>query len=357
MAEEPDPTAPSEPAEEAAPDPTPTPPPEPAASPTPTPPPEPAASPTPTPPPEPAGTPTPTPPPAATGTPTPIPPSPTATTSKGTPDPLHAEFLYYTAVLRVLGPTITSESDRKTITPWIRKLFRPEYHSSKLRGKRNRYLAFLSTSLLLDEAVGVFRSIPPDGAIPDLKSLHTAPVPAADWEIDTTWQDTLVGLPDDFKMLECSVHATSAECKADKNLDKILDQEFQLYLYIAKPYAYLLKNGNDRTRVASWLQMLCSIHGKESCSSMKAIRNDYMMALLGYLQDLRSVGPFAELPSWKTLVPLAEAAKAAAENKPITDPTGIEANEFLTNQPMPDDGAFCYIALTGEMVTSHLLQD
>lgn len=62
---------------------------------------------------------------------------------------------------------------------------------------------------------------------------------------------------------------------------QILDQEFQLFLYLARPYAYMLRNGNDRTRIAAWLQMLCSIHGMESCSSMKAIRNDYMMALLG----------------------------------------------------------------------------
>ncbi|KAJ8982707.1 hypothetical protein NQ317_004516 [Molorchus minor] len=128
----------------------------------------------------------------------------------------------------------------------------------------------------------------------------------------------------------------------------ILDQEFQLFLYIAKPYAYLITNGNDRTRVAAWLQMLCSIHGNTCCSGMKAIRNDYMMALLG------SVGPFADLPSWKTLKPLAEAAKDSSENQPIIDPTGSEANEFLLEQPMPDDGAFCYIALTGEMIATNL---
>lgn len=86
-----------------------------------------------------------------------------------------------------------------------------------------RYLAFLSTSLLLDEAIGVFRMVPPDGAIPDLKSLHSEPVPAADWEIDTTWQETLAGLPDDFKMLECCVHSTTVECKGDKNLDKVIN--------------------------------------------------------------------------------------------------------------------------------------
>lgn len=158
-------------------------------------------------------------------------------------------------------------------------------------------------------------------------------------------------------MLECSVHNSEADCANDHQLDKILDHEFQFYLYLARPYAYLIKNGSDRTRAATWFQVLCSIHGPTSCSSMKAIRNDYMMALLGYLHDLRVVGPFAELPSWKTLPSLAEAAKAAAENNPITDPTGGEANEFLMNQPFPDDGAFCYIALTGDMVVKHLNPD
>lgn len=69
---------------------------------------------------------------------------------------------------------------------------------------------------------------------------------------------------------------------------------------------------------------------------------------------MRAVGPFIELPSWKTLPPLAEAAKAASENHPITDPTGTEANDFLLGQPMPDDGAFCYIALTGELISTNL---
>ncbi|VEN37046.1 unnamed protein product, partial [Callosobruchus maculatus] len=53
-------------------------------------------------------------------------------------DPLNTEFLYYSSVLRVVGPTLTHENDRKVIIPWVRKLFRPEYHSSKLREKRNR---------------------------------------------------------------------------------------------------------------------------------------------------------------------------------------------------------------------------
>ncbi|KAG5897939.1 hypothetical protein JTB14_014052 [Gonioctena quinquepunctata] len=284
-----------------------------------------------------------------------LPPAQPSTTRTVQQDPLNTEFLYYSSVLRILGPTLTHEADRRVVIPWVRKLFRPEYHSTRLREKRNRYLAYLAISLLLDEAIGIFRTYPSDGALPNTYEIPKLQVEGAEWEYDKMWQDTLAGLPDDFQMLECCIHATSDECKKDHKLDKILDQEFQLFIYIARPYAYLIKNGNDRTRIAAWLQMLCSIHGNESCSSMKAMRNDYMMALLGYLQDLRAVGPFADLPSWKTLVPLPEAAKTAAENNPIIDPTGAEANDFLMNQPVPEDGAFCYIALTGDLITSNLI--
>lgn len=70
------------------------------------------------------------------------------------------------------------------------------------------------------------------------------------------------------------------------------------------------------------------------------------------MHDLRLIGPFAEYPPWRTLPPLAEAAKMAAENRPITDPTGPEATHFLAKLPKPNDGAFCYIAITGELVNS-----
>lgn len=66
------------------------------------------------------------------------------------------------------------------------------------------------------------------------------------------------------------------------------------------------------------------------------------------------MGPFADYPPWRTLPPLAEAAKTAAENKPLTDPTGPEASEFLASQPVPTEGAFCYIALTGDLIASNL---
>ncbi|XP_076254959.1 uncharacterized protein LOC143192963 [Rhynchophorus ferrugineus] len=272
-----------------------------------------------------------------------------------TTDPLNTEFLYYSAVLKYIAPSLSHEGDRRNIIPWIRKLFRPEYQSSKLREKRNKYLSYLTTSLLLDEAVDIFREFPPDGALVDLHTIHPKPVPAAQWETDNMWQDTLQNLPDEFQLLECFVHENPDECRKDHGLDKILDQEFQLFLYLAKPYASMITGGTERTRVAAWLQILCSVHGNECCSKMKAIRNDYMMALLGYLQDLRVVGPFAEYPSWQTMKPLAEAARSAAENCPITDPTGTYANEFLSEQPMPDDGAFCYIALSGDLVSNNII--
>lgn len=71
-----------------------------------------------------------------------------------------------------------------------------------------------------------------------------------------------------------------------------------------------------------------------------------------YISDLRAVGPFIEKPPWKTLPPLAQLAKDAFDNTTVLDPTSTMANEFLQNQPVPEDGAFCYIALTGELIES-----
>lgn len=84
-----------------------------------------------------------------------------------------------------------------------------------------RYLAYLSVSILLDEAIGVFSAFPPDGALPDLRGLADQPVEAAQWELDNTWQDTLLGLPEDFQMLECCVHAEKNQCSEDHKLDKV----------------------------------------------------------------------------------------------------------------------------------------
>lgn len=79
----------------------------------------------------------------------------------------------------------------------------------------------MSTSLLLDEAIGTFKLFPPDGALPELDTLTIPLTDAAEWELDKSWQNMLIGLPNDFQMLECCVHANETECKADHNLDKV----------------------------------------------------------------------------------------------------------------------------------------
>lgn len=84
-----------------------------------------------------------------------------------------------------------------------------------------RYLLFLTLTLLNDEVYGIFAFPPPDGALPELESLETEPVTAAEWEIDTTWEETLNGLPDDFQDLECSVHKCKEECGRDHQLDDV----------------------------------------------------------------------------------------------------------------------------------------
>lgn len=131
------------------------------------------------------------------------------------------EFLYYGSVLKVIAPTLTNDPDKALVTPWIKKLFRPEYQTSMLREKRNRYLVALTCNLLNDEVSGIFREKPPDDALVCLKTIHPEPSTAAEWETDRMWQETLLSLPEDFEMMTCSVHGSPDECKQDHRLDKV----------------------------------------------------------------------------------------------------------------------------------------
>lgn len=131
------------------------------------------------------------------------------------------EFLYYGSVLKIVAPTLTNDSDKKLIAPWIKKLFRPEYQTSKLREKRNRYLIALTINLLNDEITGVFHNPPPEEALTDLKAIQPEPSTAAEWETDRMWQETLLGLPDDFEPMTCSVHSSPEDCQKDHQLDKV----------------------------------------------------------------------------------------------------------------------------------------
>lgn len=105
-------------------------------------------------------------------------------------------------------------------------------------------MAYLSTSLLLDEATGPFKAFPPDGALQDLETLAAPAIEAAEWEVDKSWQDTLMGLPEDFQMLECCVHANENECKGDHHLDKVREYYLCIWFHISNICRFLIKNSN-----------------------------------------------------------------------------------------------------------------
>lgn len=79
----------------------------------------------------------------------------------------------------------------------------------------------LTLALLLDEAYGTFNKPPPSGALLEIEDLEKHPIPAAEWELDKMWQETLQGLPDDFKSIECSVHDNKTDCERDHSLDQV----------------------------------------------------------------------------------------------------------------------------------------
>jgi len=83
---------------------------------------------------------------------------------------------------------------------------------------------------------------------------------------------------------------------------------------------------------------------------MKGVRNDYTMALLGYLYDLRLTGPFEHPPPNGPLETLETAMDRLKDTYPLTVPTQTDVDEFLSDQPTPaDGGAFCYIAISGDL--------
>lgn len=61
---------------------------------------------------------------------------------------------------------------------------------------------------------------------------------------------------------------------------QILDEEFKFMLYLSRPYYFIMKE-QDRAKMQAWFELLCSIRGPNCCSTMKGIRNDYVMILLG----------------------------------------------------------------------------
>ncbi|XP_069675863.1 uncharacterized protein [Periplaneta americana] len=279
----------------------------------------------------------------------------TGSTKKPKHDPLNTEFIYYSASLRNLAPALTREVDRCRTIPWIRKLFGPEYQPEMFRSKRNKYLCSLTITLMNDEVSGVFLNRPPSGALYELEDLACEKFEQAAWEHDTSWEETIDGLPDSFFKNECTIHAPNA-CEDNPELSAdMLDEEFRLFLYLVRPYAALLPNPEDRMKVASWIQLLCSVKGKDVCVGMRSLRNDYIRSLYGCLNELYVIFPFKDYAPHPPLpLPTTLTKGQARPKKHMLDPTSAEANAFLKEQPIPETGAFCYLAITGDLLDSSL---
>lgn len=310
-------------------------------------------------------------------------------------DSINIEFVYYTSMLKKFAPNMSKEKDKEKVIPWIRKLYAAEYATEFFKIKRNRYLFTMIISILNDEMYGVFKLIPPSGPLKKPESFSIPAMPLTTWEVDTMWEEMLKGEEDNPKST-CTMHALcpgpeddeeddgeeldqtnmSAEEKAkyaedlarkrdksivDKNkkllYSTLLDWEFQYLLHVARPYAALMTTVPDKTRVAKWLQKLCGVRMDISCTRMKGVRNDYMMALLGYLYDLRLTGPFEHPPPDGPLENLETAMERLKYDYPLTVPTQNDVNEFLADQPQPaEGGAFCYIAVSGDLQATNLIK-
>lgn len=308
-------------------------------------------------------------------------------------DSINIEFVYYTTMLKKFAPNLSKEKDKEKVIPWVRKLYAAEYATEFFKIKRNRYLFSMILSVLNDEMYGEFKAIPPSGPLKSPESFSVPAMPLTTWEVDTMWEEMLKN--EDTNTTICSMHTKCSEeeddddeeeeevdmtvlseeekklnedkssnrqkSKVDKNkkavFSSLLDWEFQYLLHIARPYAALMTTVQDKTRVAKWLQKLCGVRMDIKCSKMKGVRNDYMMALLGYLYDLRLTGPFEHPPPDGPLENLEKAMEKLKDSYPLTLPTQTDVNEFLSDQPAPaEGGAFCYIAISGDLQATNLIK-
>ena len=111
----------------------------------------------------------------------------------------------------------------------------------------------------MDEAIGMFKSAPPDGALPDLDSIRSDALQTCEWERDTTWNDALQNLPDDYQMLPCTVHTDSAGCDADHNLDIVK------LLIISRNHLYNFSFSDFRSRISFpliYFETICNTYNK-----------------------------------------------------------------------------------------------
>lgn len=207
----------------------------------------------------------------------------------------------------------------------------------------------LALCLLNKTVMTIFSSSPPDELL-EIENLNIE-VAKSKWEQDLFWKEIVQQHSEitESQNKNCTIH-NQDKCPKMNEIESIfgnvLDKQFQLYLYMAKPHIVLLKNRQEKLLASQWIQSLCCIN-KYSCTAAKSIRNDYMMALGGYLTT-GLAGPFLKFPPF----PLTSIDKIPKNEVPITDPTHHRVEEFLKSLPKPEEGAFAFIALTGDLYDS-----
>lgn len=282
------------------------------------------------------------------------------------------EFRYYSKLIKDFMLTMTRSEDKQALLPWINKVSNPAYNVGPLKTKRNHYFFMICCSAMIDSVEEPFNTPPPSLSLPDVFTITPPQLPSMDWEKDQTWKDEIEGLQKIVKDWEEQDEKEEDETKKKqydplqilKKCDRhkrvciqnaevegfvggILDDLFQYYLYLSKPYAAMLARPSDRLRAGKWIQALCKVD-KTSCGPMKGRRNDYMMLLGGHLANQDLVGPFEDYPP-SVLVPLDKLSLFKPNTQPITDPSHPRVSEFFREVPKPDEGAFAFIALSGDM--------
>lgn len=207
----------------------------------------------------------------------------------------------------------------------------------------------LTLSLLNKNVIAIFKEAPPDKLL-EIENIKVT-VAKSKWEQDLFWTEIVQQHSEINKSQnkKCAIHIQD-NCPQMNQIDlifgNVLDKQFQLYLYIAKPNIVLLKKKHEKLLASQWIQSLCCIN-QNSCTAAKSIRNDYMMALGGYLTT-GLAGPFLKFPP----VTLTSIDKISKNEVPVTDPTHHRVEEFLKSLPKPEEGAFAFIALTSDLYDS-----
>lgn len=252
-------------------------------------------------------------------------------------------------MLEILVPAATS--NREILVNWVETLLNPAYNVDCLREKRNRYLLMLCLTLLKGNVVdGVFIQEPPTVLL-DIANLNVLSTYQANWERDNVWQDEVQQMKKiekkcpDVLPHSCSIHTNKCPTDDYNNaIGSILDQQFRFFLHLIRPYTALLYQKFHQRLAARWIQKLCC-YIPEHCAMSKGIRNDYIMALLGYLSNRMLLGPFQRNPDYK-IRPLCEITN---DGRPIIDPTHPQIDQLISEMPVPNEGTFAFVAVTGDL--------